>query len=70
MGLFSKDIKTLDDLFIHGLRDIYYAENQIVDALPDIRLRDGDGCDRTGHGTTQRAYAKPADAVAGNPPCT
>ena len=36
MGLFSKDIKTLDDLFIHGLRDIYYAENQIVDALPDM----------------------------------
>ena len=25
MGLFSKDIKTLDDLFVHQLRDIYYA---------------------------------------------
>ena len=24
MGFFSKDIKTLDDLFIHMLRDIYY----------------------------------------------
>ena len=30
MGFFSKDIKTMDDLFVHTLRDIYYAENQIV----------------------------------------
>jgi len=36
MGFFSKDIKTLDDLFVHTLRDIYYAENQIVKALPDM----------------------------------
>src|SRR5580692_5623452 len=36
MGLFSKDIKTMDDLFEHTLRDIYYAENQIVKALPDM----------------------------------
>ena len=36
MGLFSKDIKTLDDLFVHTLRDIYYAEQQIVKALPDM----------------------------------
>jgi ferritin-like metal-binding protein YciE len=36
MGLFSKDIKTLDDLFVHTLRDIYYAENQIVKSLPDM----------------------------------
>ena len=36
MGLFSKDIKTLDDLFVHTLRDIYYAENQIVKALPKM----------------------------------
>jgi hypothetical protein len=27
MGLFSKDIQTMDDLLIHGLKDIYYAEN-------------------------------------------
>ena len=25
MGFFSKDIKTFDDLFVHTLRDIYYA---------------------------------------------
>ena len=30
MGLFSKDIKNLEDLYQHGLKDIYYAENQIV----------------------------------------
>jgi len=36
MGLFSKDIKTFDDLFVHQLRDIYYAEKQIVKALPDM----------------------------------
>jgi ferritin-like metal-binding protein YciE len=36
MGFFSKDIKTLDDLFVHTLRDIYYAEQQIVKALPDM----------------------------------
>lgn len=36
MGFFSKDIKTLDDLFVHTLRDIYYAEKQIVEALPKM----------------------------------
>lgn len=33
MGFFSKDIKTFNDLFVHMLRDIYYAENQIAKAL-------------------------------------
>ena len=36
MGLFSKDIKTMDDLFVHQLRDIYYAEQQLVKALPKM----------------------------------
>jgi len=36
MGLFSKDIQTMDDLFVHTLRDIYYAEHQILKALPDM----------------------------------
>ena len=36
MGLFTKDIKTLDDLFVHQLQDIYYAEKQIVKALPGM----------------------------------
>lgn len=36
MGLFTKDIKTMDDMFVHGLQDIYYAEHQITKALPDM----------------------------------
>ena len=36
MGIFSADIKTLDDLFVHTLQDIYYAENQITKALPKM----------------------------------
>src|SRR5256886_16429743 len=36
MGLFSKDIKTMNDLFIHQLQDIYYAEQQLVKALPKM----------------------------------
>jgi len=36
MGLFSKSIKTLDDLFVHTLQDIYYAENQITKSLPKM----------------------------------
>ncbi len=36
MGLFSRDIRTMDDLFVHTLRDIYYAENQILKALPEM----------------------------------
>jgi ferritin-like metal-binding protein YciE len=29
-------IKTLDDLFLHTLKDIYYAERQILKALPKM----------------------------------
>jgi len=36
MSWFSKDIKSMDDLFVHNLRDIYYAENQIIEALPSM----------------------------------
>ena len=36
MGLFSKDIKSMDDLFLHTLQDIFYAENRIVRALPKL----------------------------------
>jgi ferritin-like metal-binding protein YciE len=48
MGLFSKDIRTLNDLFVHQLQDIYYTENQILKALPkmiskatDSQVKDG-----------------------------
>jgi ferritin-like metal-binding protein YciE len=36
MGLFTKDIKSMDDLFLHVLQDIYYAEKQIIKALPKM----------------------------------
>jgi ferritin-like metal-binding protein YciE len=42
MGLFSTPIKTLDDLFVHMLQDIYYAENQIVKNLPDMAEKASD----------------------------
>jgi ferritin-like metal-binding protein YciE len=48
MGLFTKDIKTMDDLFVHTLRDIYYAENQIVKALPDMIDKSSDPALRQG----------------------
>ena len=34
MGLFTKDIKTMEDLLLHTLQDIYYAEHQITASLP------------------------------------
>ena len=36
MGFFTRDIKTIDDLFVHGLRGIYYAEHQIMQSLPGM----------------------------------
>jgi ferritin-like metal-binding protein YciE len=36
MGLFTRDIKTLEALFLHTLQDVYYAEQQILKALPDL----------------------------------
>ena len=34
-----KDIQTLDDLFVHTLQDIYYAEHQILKALPKMMAK-------------------------------
>lgn len=36
MALFSKDIGTMNDLFVHTLQDVYYAEKKIVGALPKM----------------------------------
>ena len=36
MGLFTKDIATFEDLFLHQLQDVYYAEHQITKALPKM----------------------------------
>jgi len=43
MGLFTKDIKTFDDLFVHTLRDVYHAEHQILKALPKMIDKTTDG---------------------------
>jgi len=51
MGLFSKDIKTMEDLFVHGLQDLYYAEKQIVKALPRM-------IDKTTDGELKRGFEK------------
>jgi ferritin-like metal-binding protein YciE len=42
MGWFSSDIKTVDDLFLHTLQDIYYAEHRIEKALPDMAAKASD----------------------------
>lgn len=36
MGIFTKDIQTLDDLFVSILKTTYYAEKQITQALPKM----------------------------------
>ena len=42
MGWFSSEIETIDDLFLHSLQDIYYAEHQIEKALPDMMKKASD----------------------------
>ena len=36
MGFLTKPIKNLDDLFVHTLQDILYAEQRITKALPKM----------------------------------
>jgi ferritin-like metal-binding protein YciE len=36
MGMLSKPIKTLNDLFVHTLQDVYYTEQKITKALPKM----------------------------------
>jgi ferritin-like metal-binding protein YciE len=48
MGFFSKDIKSMEDLFVHTLRDIYYAENQIEKSLPKMIDKAGNAELRSG----------------------
>ena len=42
MGWFSPNIETIEDLFLHNLQDIYYAEHQIEKALPDMVAKASD----------------------------
>src|SRR5260370_7179327 len=67
MGLFSRDIKSMDDLFVHTLRDIYHAENQILKSLPDMiekaanpKLKQG----FQGHLNETKNHAKPLEQVS------
>src|SRR6185437_3966621 len=41
MALFSKPIKTLDDLFVHTLEDMYDAEHAIAKSLPKMAQKAG-----------------------------
>jgi ferritin-like metal-binding protein YciE len=37
MGIFtSEEYKSFEDLFVHELKDLYDAENQLIDALPKM----------------------------------
>jgi ferritin-like metal-binding protein YciE len=36
MGIFTKDIHTMEELFAHQLKDVYYAEHRITKALPKM----------------------------------
>lgn len=51
MGLFSSPIKTMDDLYLHTLQDIYYAENQITKALPKM-------IEKAGNAALKKAFQK------------
>jgi ferritin-like metal-binding protein YciE len=42
MGWFSSDIDTFDELFVHTLQDIFYAEHKILKALPDMVAKASD----------------------------
>lgn len=41
MGFFTSPIKTMDDLYLHTMQDIYYAEKQITKALPTMISKAG-----------------------------
>ena len=49
-----KDIQTLDDLFVHTLQDIYYAEHQILKALPKMMAKATDSDLKSGFETHLR----------------
>ncbi|WP_375458427.1 ferritin-like domain-containing protein [uncultured Enterovirga sp.] len=51
MGFFSSPIKTMDDLYLHTLQDIYYAEHQITKALPLM-------VDKAGNSALKQAFKK------------
>ena len=54
MGIFTKDIKSMEDLFLHQLEDIYYAEQQLTKAIPTMASA-----------TATSISRKPADRLSG-----
>ena len=64
MGWFSSDIHNVDDLFVHSLQDIYYAEHQIQKSLPDMVAKASDAELKKGlraHLTQTKAQIKRLD---------
>jgi ferritin-like metal-binding protein YciE len=43
MSIFSKDIKTMEDLFQHTLQDIFYAEQKVEKSLPTMISKASNG---------------------------
>ena len=62
MGLFTRDIKTMNDLFVHQLQDIYYAEKQLVKALPKMADKATDKMLKQGFLTHLRGNQDPCAA--------
>ncbi len=54
MSWFAPEIETMEDLFMHTLEDIYYAEHQIEKALPDMIKKASDGELKKGFQTHMR----------------
>jgi ferritin-like metal-binding protein YciE len=42
MGLLTKPIKSLNDLFVHTLQDIYYTEQKLTKAIPKMASKVSD----------------------------
>jgi ferritin-like metal-binding protein YciE len=66
MGWFSSDIDTFDELFVHTLQDIYYAEHKILKALPDMIAKASDAELKKGfrvHLGQTKAHVKRLDQV-------
>lgn len=57
MALFSKEMQSLDDLYMHTLKDIYYAENRIVKALPEMIEKRATGTFAAGSNITSKRPA-------------
>ena len=64
MGPFTTPIKTLDDLFVHTLQDIYYAENQILKSLPKMAEKASDPQLRQAEDLGDHGYRQPVREIS------